>query len=137
MGKTALLIEPGKHLGGLSSGGLGATDIGNKAAIGGIAREFYGRLGTYYSQDDSWVYQKQSDYKSRRKKTSETEMWTFEPHVAEATFEQMLIADQVPWLKQQRLDLKLGVQKAEGRISAIKMESRPGRQRQSLYRRDL
>src|ERR1043165_5876134 len=41
MGKTVLLIEPGKHLGGLTSGGLGATDIGNKKAIGGISREFY------------------------------------------------------------------------------------------------
>ncbi|QDT25837.1 Xanthan lyase precursor [Gimesia panareensis] len=123
MGKTALLIEPGTHLGGLSSGGLGATDIGNKAAIGGVAREFYRRLGTYYSQADSWVYQKRSDYKSRRKNSSETEMWTFEPHVAEATFEKMLIADQVPWVKKQRLDLKQGVQKKQGRISAIKMES--------------
>ena len=39
MGKTAVIIEPGKHLGGLTSGGLGATDIVNKAAIGGISRE--------------------------------------------------------------------------------------------------
>ncbi|HBL48280.1 MAG TPA: FAD-dependent oxidoreductase, partial [Planctomycetaceae bacterium] len=66
MGKSVLLIEPGTHLGGLSSGGLGATDIGNKAAIGGIAREFYGRLGDYYSQESSWEYQKQDEYKSRR-----------------------------------------------------------------------
>jgi len=123
MGKTALLIEPGSHLGGLSSGGLGATDIGNKAAIGGIAREFYGRLGTYYSQDDAWVYQKRSEYKSRRKSGSETEMWTFEPHVAEEMFEKMLIADQVPWIKGERLDLKAGVQKQQGRIQAVTMES--------------
>ena len=38
MGKTAVIAEFGNHLGGLTSGGLGATDIGNKAAIGGIAR---------------------------------------------------------------------------------------------------
>ncbi|HWC90564.1 MAG TPA: FAD-dependent oxidoreductase, partial [Pirellulales bacterium] len=37
MGKRVVLIEPGEHLGGLTSGGLGATDIGNKQAIGGIA----------------------------------------------------------------------------------------------------
>src|SRR5437773_2279696 len=30
MGKSVVLVEPGKHLGGLTSGGLGATDIGNK-----------------------------------------------------------------------------------------------------------
>ena len=44
MGKKVVLIEPGEHLGGLTSGGLGATDIGNKAAIGGISREFYRRV---------------------------------------------------------------------------------------------
>src|SRR6266705_3153429 len=49
MGKTAVVIEPGKHLGGLTSGGLGATDIGNKAAIGGISREFYQRIKKHYS----------------------------------------------------------------------------------------
>lgn len=123
MGKTVLLIEPGSHLGGLSSGGLGATDIGNKAAIGGIAREFYRALGTHYSQPESWVYQKAAEYQSRRKKSNEAEMWTFEPHVAEATFEKMLDDESVPVLKRQRLDLKQGVQKQGARIGSIKMES--------------
>ena len=50
MGKSAVIAEFSKHLGGLSSGGLGATDIGNKAAIGGISREFYRRLGKRYGQ---------------------------------------------------------------------------------------
>ncbi len=45
MGKSVLLIEPGRHLGGLTAGGLGATDIGNKAAIGGLSRDFYRKLG--------------------------------------------------------------------------------------------
>src|SRR5215470_7896435 len=49
MGKTAIVIEPGKHLGGLTTGGLGATDIGNKAAIGGISREFYQRNKKHYA----------------------------------------------------------------------------------------
>ncbi|MCA9017174.1 MAG: FAD-dependent oxidoreductase, partial [Planctomycetaceae bacterium] len=123
MGKTVLLIEPGSHLGGLSSGGLGATDIGNKAAIGGIAREFYRALGTHYSQSEAWVYQKAADYKSRRKNNHEAEMWTFEPHVAEATFDKMLADQSVPVLKHQRLDLKQGVQKQQARIASIKMES--------------
>jgi len=123
MGKSVLLIEPGKHLGGLSSGGLGATDIGNKAAIGGIAREFYRLLGDHYSRDEAWTYQKPGEYKSRRSKGAEAEMWTFEPHVAEATFEKMLAEQSVPVLKRQRLDLKQGVQKKEGRIVSIKLES--------------
>src|SRR3954466_1537996 len=54
MGKTVLLIEPGKHLGGLTSGGLGATDIGNKAAIGGVSREFYQAIRTHYSKPEAW-----------------------------------------------------------------------------------
>src|SRR5712671_6203302 len=57
MGKSAILIEPGQHLGGLSSGGLGATDIGNKAAIGGISREFYRRVGKVYGQDEAWKFE--------------------------------------------------------------------------------
>ena len=40
LGKSTIIIEQGNHLGGLTSGGLGATDIGNKAAIGGLSREF-------------------------------------------------------------------------------------------------
>src|SRR5216110_2497231 len=54
MGKKAVIAEFGKHLGGMATGGLGATDIGNKAAIGGISREFYGRIAKYYSQDSAW-----------------------------------------------------------------------------------
>src|SRR5690606_26889443 len=68
MGRTAVIIEPNRHLGGLTTGGLGATDIGNKAAIGGLARSFYRRLGEHYGQDESW---------------------TFEPHVAERLINQM------------------------------------------------
>jgi 2-polyprenyl-6-methoxyphenol hydroxylase-like FAD-dependent oxidoreductase len=41
MGKSVVVIEPTDRVGGLTTGGLGQTDIGNKAAIGGIAREFY------------------------------------------------------------------------------------------------
>ncbi|MGB9747109.1 MAG: FAD-dependent oxidoreductase [Bacteroidales bacterium] len=65
LGLKVVVIEPGPHLGGLSSGGLGATDIGNKHAVTGIAREFYRKLGQYYHRFESW---------------------TFEPHVAEKIF---------------------------------------------------
>ena len=47
MGKSVVLIEPGIHLGGLSSGGLGETDSGDKSVIGGVSREFYQRLGQH------------------------------------------------------------------------------------------
>jgi len=55
-GKTVLLIEPGSRLGGLSSGGLGYTDIGNKYAVTGLGIDFYRRLGKHYGQFESWIF---------------------------------------------------------------------------------
>lgn len=56
-GLNVLLIAPEKHLGGLSSGGLGATDIGNKSAVTGVALDFYRRLGKLYSKLESWNFE--------------------------------------------------------------------------------
>jgi hypothetical protein len=64
-GKSVILIEPGQRLGGMSSGGLGQTDIGNKQAITGMARDFYKQIGKHYGKEEQWV---------------------FEPHVAESVF---------------------------------------------------
>jgi predicted flavoprotein YhiN len=49
-GKSVIVTEFGRHVGGLTSGGLGWTDIGNKAAIGGFSRDFYKRLGKHYGK---------------------------------------------------------------------------------------
>ena len=122
MGKSVLLIEPGRHLGGLTAGGLGATDIGNKAAIGGLSRKFYRKLGTYYAQPEAWNWQKRESFRSRRKGT-DTEMWTFEPHVAEQTFRDWLAEYKIPVLFEERLDLQNGVNKTGVRIDTIVMES--------------
>src|SRR5262245_47063719 len=54
MGKTVVIVSPDKHLGGLSSGGLGFTDTGNKAVIGGLARDFYHRVWLRYNQPTTW-----------------------------------------------------------------------------------
>src|SRR5665811_376474 len=48
MGKSVIIVSPDKHLGGLSSSGLGFTDTGNKTVIGGIAREFYQLIYQHY-----------------------------------------------------------------------------------------
>lgn len=99
MGKTVVLVEPGKYLGGLTTGGLSATDIGNKAAIGGIAREFYHRIAKHYAQDSSWTRETREEYFARRRSgqsqasdlaSADATMWTFEPHVAEKIYLQML-----------------------------------------------
>ena len=56
MGKSVVLIEPGKQLGGLTTGGLGATDIGNKNAITGLSRDFYRRIGKHYGIPEGWTF---------------------------------------------------------------------------------
>jgi hypothetical protein len=122
MGKSVVVIEPGKHVGGLTSGGLGATDIGNKAAIGGISREFYRRIAQHYAKPESWRQETQSQYRSSRQRGGEEEMWTFEPHVAEKVFRDMLAEAKVPVVYQARLDLDGGVKKQDGRIELIRME---------------
>ena len=56
MGKSVLLIEPGKYLGGMTTGGLGMTDIGNKQAVTGLARLFYRRIGEHYNTFEQWTF---------------------------------------------------------------------------------
>src|SRR6266571_5635851 len=62
MGKSVIVVSPDKHLGGLSSGGLGFTDTGNKAVIGGLSREFYHRVWKYYQKQKVWGWQKREEY---------------------------------------------------------------------------
>lgn len=122
-GKSVALVEPGRHIGGLTSGGLGATDIGNKAAIGGLAREFYQRVARHYSEDSAWTYQKREEYKSRRQRGGDDAMWTFEPHVAEAILREMLAEQSVPTFYGERLDLQDGVARQGAVLESIRMES--------------
>ncbi|MCU7693204.1 FAD-dependent oxidoreductase [Haoranjiania flava] len=55
--KKVLLVEPGHRLGGLSSGGLGFTDIGNKYVVTGLARDFYRRIGQHYGKFEQWIFE--------------------------------------------------------------------------------
>ena len=57
-GKTVIIVSPDTHLGGLSSGGLGFTDTGDKSTIGGLSRDFYHRVWLHYSDSASWKWQK-------------------------------------------------------------------------------
>ena len=124
MGKSVVLIEPGRHVGGLTSGGLGRTDIGNKRAIGGIAREFYQRVHRYYRQPDAWTRETREAYVARtRDLVDDDTMWGFEPHVAEKIYREMLAESGVKLVCGQRLNLKDGVRKQGPRIGAITMES--------------
>ena len=84
LGKTVVIVGPDKHLGGLSSGGLGFTDTGNKAVIGGLSREFYQRIWQHYNRDDAWKWQKRDEYGNKGQGTpaidgAQRTMWIFEP----------------------------------------------------------
>ena len=68
MGKSVVVIEPSRHVGGLTSGGLGYTDSGNKAVIGGVAREFYRRVKNHYDDPKAWVHQRREQYANYRPK---------------------------------------------------------------------
>ncbi len=98
MGRRAVIADFGRHIGGLTASGLGATDIGNKAAIGGISRDFYRAVGSHYGKD---------------------EQWTFEPSLAASIYRQ--------WLAEAGVDVHhdchlAKVQHGHGRIRAIEME---------------
>jgi hypothetical protein len=98
MGKTVMLIEPGKHLGGMSSGGLGFTDIGNKYVVTGLAKDFYRRIGEHYDKFEQWI---------------------FEPKVAEDIFKNYINTAGVKVLYQNRL---LNVRKEGRQIREITVE---------------
>src|SRR5690606_32934109 len=70
MGKTVVLVGPDRHLGGLSSGGLGFSDTGQTAVIGGLSRNFYHRIYRYYQQPEAWRWQQRSDYGNRGQSTA-------------------------------------------------------------------
>lgn len=128
MGHTALLIEPTQHLGGLTTGGLGATDIGNKKAIGGFTREFYQAVFQYYQDPSKWRQETRDAYFARKphgNAGSKDTMWTFEPHVATEIFDRLLatVADKVTVLRGERLDRQGGVTMDGPRIVSIAMES--------------
>ena len=99
MGKAVLLVEPGTHLGGLTSGGLGYTDIGNKYAITGLALDFYRRMGKAYGKFEQWI---------------------FEPHVAEKIFKDYIKQSHVVVLYQFRVRK---ASKDNGLIKEVTMEN--------------
>jgi hypothetical protein len=127
MGKSVILIEPSGHVGGLTTGGLGATDIGNKQAVGGISREFYQNIKDYYDNPDNWKWQTRSAYFNRpnqgRSKEGEDAMWTFEPSAAKAVYQKMMAAENIMLVTEKRLDRSNGVKLQNNRITSITMES--------------
>jgi hypothetical protein len=99
LGMSVILVEPGRHLGGLTSGGLGYTDIGNKQAITGLSREFYRKTGRHYNT---------------------FEAWTFEPYVAEKIFNDIIDEAEILVLYEQRI---ISAELEDGWIRSIELET--------------
>ncbi|MGG1518837.1 FAD-dependent oxidoreductase [Paenibacillus oryzisoli] len=103
MGKSVVVIEPSQRIGGLTTGGLGDTDVGMKEAIGGLALEFYRRVARKYSEDGV--------------------RWLFEPKVALEVLQELIAENNIEVIYGERLELKDGVIKQGSNIVSILMES--------------
>ncbi|NOY42024.1 MAG: FAD-dependent oxidoreductase [Planctomycetes bacterium] len=135
MGHSVVVLEPTSRIGGLTTGGLGATDIGNKTAIGGISREFYQRIHKHYADSANWKWQERKQYQSSghsRTQKGEDAMWTFEPSVALSVMESFVSEHDIPVVYNARLDRTPlaegearveGISLKDGRIVAITTES--------------
>lgn len=126
LGKSPIVVCPEKHLGGLTAGGLGFTDSGNKAVIGGLAREFYHRVWQHYEKPEAWKWQKREQFGNKGQGTVALDsvnrtMWIFEPGVAEKTFETWVAEHKIPIYRNVWLERKNGVKMQNGRITSITM----------------
>ena len=128
MGKSVVVVGPDVHLGGLSSGGLGWTDTGNKTVIGGLARDFYHRIWKEYNKDETWEFQDRAEYGGKGQGTAAIDgenrtMWIFEPSVAEKVYEDYVKDFDLEVLRDEWLDRKDGVKMKDGKIVSITMLS--------------
>jgi hypothetical protein len=130
MEQDVIIVCPDTHLGGLTSGGLGFTDTGNKAVIGGLSREFYHRVYMHYQTEEAWKWQKKDEYGNKGQGTPAMDgenrtMWIFEPHVAEQVYEDFIKEYDIPVMRDEWLNRETGkgVKMEDGRIQSITMLS--------------
>lgn len=126
LGKTVVVIEPSKREGGLTTGGLGQTDIGNKMVIGGLSRDFYRRIAIHYARPEAWTLQKRAEYRDggqTRTAAGEETMWTFEPSAALKIYRDWIAELGLEIVRGERLNRESGVKKEGGRVVSIAMES--------------
>ena len=111
-GRSVIVVSPDVHLGGLTSGGLGWTDSGNKNAFGGLSQKFYAAVHQHYQKPDSWKWQPKAEFGDRNQSSGRGSngktMWVFEPHVAERIFEGWIKENQIKVVRDQWLDRSSG-----------------------------
>ena len=122
-GKSAVIVCQEKRIGGLTTGGLGQTDIGNKDAFGGLALQFYRDVADWYKSEANWKYEKREDYMPDGQcadSMAKDSMWTFEPHAALAILERWERQNRLRIFRGEFLDRGKGVAKENGRIISIR-----------------
>jgi hypothetical protein len=124
MGRSVILIEPGRFIGGMTTGGLGATDTGSATTVGGLAREFHRALYDHYRQPAAWTHgETRADYLPRHHLAVSEKLklhWFFEPRVARALLEKWLAENAITVLRETPLDRENGVIKNGPRITEIR-----------------
>ena len=113
MGRTAVIVSPETRIGGMTTGGLGATDVGSRAAYGGLSLKFYRDIRTYYRDVKNWKWEKPLDYAQRSytfRQDMDDAMWFFSPSAALAVLES--------WEKEHKLDIRRGewLDRAKGKV---------------------
>lgn len=125
MGHSVIVVSPDKHLGGLTSGGLGFSDTGNKEVIGGLSREFYQRIYQHYQKEENWLWEKKSQFGNKGQGTvamdgANKTMWIFEPHAAEQVMEDLVKEYQIQVLREEFLDRsRQGIRLKDAKIQEI------------------
>jgi hypothetical protein len=116
MGKTVILLEPGRHLGGMTSGGLSAVDIGDPRSVGGIAREYFTRLAATTGTVLAW----DKPFENKGGGPATGGAYAIEPHKAERLFNEMIEEAGV----QVRFDFRLtSARKKGGRITELRLDN--------------
>lgn len=126
MGQSVVLIEPTRHLGGMTTSGATSTDPKLAHVVGGIAREFHENLWTWYADDSRWLWEKRGDFAGFTPSIIEPDnkrMWACEPHVAERVFDDLLRRAKVHVILGQPLGVSEGVQKDGPRIISIQVKN--------------
>lgn len=122
MGKSVVIVSPDRRLGGMSSNGLGWTDIGSRDAIGGLSREFYNRVYDHYLDGSAWNLETRQAYINRSSLDPDAAremMFTFEPKVAESVFNDLVAEYDIPVVSG-RLDRETGVSRNGQTIQSIR-----------------
>jgi FAD dependent oxidoreductase len=105
LGRSVLLVEPTRHVGGMTSGGLGWIDYGRESSIGGMTRSYFADVRAHYAAAKM-----------------STNGWSVEPHVADDLFEQLIARHKVEVIREARLS---SVQKDGRRLRSLTLDRAP------------